>query len=125
MTFTINAWLERKNSYLEVREVVSDRKVLCLEGEVLTNLLCDGDISVSDLSSYDATSDILKDLLIKSIITQSCSKSLPGSVSPKSVFPDNVIHFPILKALIKRCTKYRNKCAANIIYFRTKKLKSL
>ena len=125
MVFTVNAWLERKNPYLEVREDVSDRKVLCLEGEVLSDFLCEGDISVSDLSSYDATSDILKDLLIKSIITTPCDASLPCSVSAKSVLHDNVIHFPILRTLIKRCMKYRKTCAAKIIYFRTKKMKSL
>ena len=125
MVFTVNAWLERKNPYLEVRERESDRKILFLEGDSLKDWLRGGDISVSELSSNDSTQEVIRELLIKSIVTPRPSKSKSYLLVPTYKTADNIIHFPILRTLIQRCTMYKKMHVQKIICFRSRKLRFL
>ena len=125
MAFTVNAWLERKKPYLEVRERESDRKILYLEGDSLKDWLRGGDVSVSELSSNESTQEVIRELLIKSILTPGPRKSRSYSLGLTYKTADNIIHFPILRTLIQRCTVYKKIYVPKIICFRSRKLRLL
>ncbi len=88
MTFFLNAWLERENPILELRESITNRMVYHIEGDVLNDWLNKGELCVNDLNSIEETSEVIRDLLLKSITEDVSTKQ-------KCDFPiNNVIKFP-------------------------------
>lgn len=92
MTFFINAWLERENPILELRESSTNRMVYHLEGEPLNDWLNSGELSASDFNSDKDTNSVIRELLLKSITEDSIKEHLiKHKVNIKS---NNVIQFP-------------------------------
>lgn len=92
MTFFINAWLERENPILELRESTTNRMVYHLEGEPLNELLNSGELSTNDLSSCKCTHSVIRDLLLKCITEDNFKKdSVEQNNKTKS---NTVIKFP-------------------------------
>lgn len=110
MTFFINAWLEREDPVLELRESITNRMVFHIEGEVLTDWLEKGELSVNDLNNVEDSHEVVKDLLLKSITVAEYAK--PFYRKPQS----NVIKFPLRyrKSNLSLHGKLRKK--DNVIY---------
>lgn len=68
MSFFINAWLERQNPRLELRESTTNCMIYCAEGKLLNELLNKGEITIADLNNYENTQNVIEVLLLKSII---------------------------------------------------------
>ena len=67
MTFFLNAWLEREDPLLELREAATNRMVYYIEGDNLNEWLHQGDFTANDLNCFEGTHDIIRDLLLRSI----------------------------------------------------------
>jgi hypothetical protein len=93
MTFFINAWLERKNPFLELRESTTNRMIYHVEGEVLNDWLNQGELTLTDLTNIDETHELVRDLLLKSI-TDNVSSHRIASPTIYNVVRNNVIRFP-------------------------------
>lgn len=117
MTFFINAWLERENPILELRECSTNRMVYLLEGESLNEWLDSGELSTSDLNNCKYTHLVIRDLLLKSITEASIKKDI---VEDKNYAKsNNVIKFP---DKFKRSSGKNNsiKKTDNIVYLFSK-----
>ena len=68
---------------------------------------------------------IILPISVVKIKTNTPSKLNSYSLAPTCKTVDNIIHFPILRRLIQRCTKYKKMYAPKIISFRSRKLRLL
>jgi len=123
MTFFINAWLERENPILELRESSTNRMVYHVEGESLNEWLNSGDLSVNDLNNFEDTHSVIRDLLLKSIAEENIVEQKinlhmnniiyfprryrrPSRVNTKIQKPDNVVY--LFSVLSQRFLKQLN-----------------
>ena len=95
--FCINAWLERKNPILELRESFTNRTVFSVKGELLRDWIDSGEIEIADFSDSNPNiQELVKDLLLKSILTTS------PQVTNKKNIRNNIIKFPILRSILSQ-----------------------
>jgi hypothetical protein len=55
MDFQIDAWFERRDPVIRIRDAQTGREILCLEAEQVHALMESGDICVSDLENRPAS----------------------------------------------------------------------
>ncbi|MFK7814767.1 MAG: hypothetical protein AB8B92_00375 [Gammaproteobacteria bacterium] len=113
MTFFINAWLERENPILELRECSTNRMVYRLEGETLNEWLNNGELTASDLNNCKYTHSVIRNLLLKSITKESIKEDFVED--KKNAKSNNVINF---SNKFKTSSKENNniKRTNNIVY---------
>ena len=110
MSFYINAWLERDNPKLELRESASNRMIYKLEGDLLNHLLEIGEINVPDLYSHDNPHELIKDLLLTSI-----SKPIEMLMCNYQS-AENVINFPQTNTQNRKLDACKCISNNNVIY---------
>ena len=94
--FCVNAWLERENPILELRESFTNRTVFSVKGELLRDWIDSGEIDISDFNDYESSQEVIKELLLKSITV-----TTPVYRNNK-VGLGNIINFPKLSTIIRR-----------------------
>ena len=104
--FSLNAWFERSQPILELRNNYTKKVVLRLKGERLQKLLQDCDFTCDDLMENQSSKDLIRTLLLVSI------EDFPVCGNVKQKLPSNIINFPnVMKQKINFCN-YSN----NVVY---------
>ena len=108
--FQINAWLERSDPLVEIRDTSDDLR-LTLKGELLDSVLANMHLSLDELYSNKS--------LLNELLNELFSLQLLGNIGVKGDDPEseekientceleknNVVDFPLIKSLIKNSLK--------------------
>lgn len=78
MTFSINAWLDRADPFVELRNTKTGERMALFTGELLTRCLEQGDICLRELSQTDQST---QQELVRYLLLVQCSNSLADSHS--------------------------------------------
>ena len=101
--FSLNAWFERSQPILELRNNYTKKVVLRLGEERLQKLLEDCDFTYDDLMGNRSSKNLIRTLLLVSIK----DFSVGGNVKQK--VPSNIINFPkVMKQKINFCNHSNN-----------------
>lgn len=77
MTFSINAWLDRTNPFIELRHAKTGELMAQFAGERLMRCLEQGDICLRELCKSDATT---QQELVRCLLLAHCAYCLQGEI---------------------------------------------
>lgn len=77
MSFSINAWLDRVNPFIELRNTHTGEVMAQFTGEKLARCLEQGDVCLHDLSSADSAT---QQELVRCLLLAHCANCLQGQL---------------------------------------------
>ena len=108
--FQINAWLERKDPLVEIRDASDDLRFI-LKGDLLDSVLANLHLSLDELySNKSLLNEFLNELFSLQLLGNmgvkgDVSESVEGIENACELEKDNIVAFPLIKSLIKNSFK--------------------